>query len=364
MAEETVAAPTATGTNGLAAGGKKGKKDRRPDQSYGSLVKHQFRKNKLAVLSYYFIIVMACVALFADFLANEKPIICSYKGSVYVPVVKDYLVGLGWSTYPAELSNADWKHLNYDWKIGSPVPFNPGTPDLANSFAPPFSSAGGHFLGTDQLGRDMLAGLIHGSRISLSIGLVAMGIATTIGLMLGAMAGYFGGWVDVVISRVIELFLNFPSFFLIITIVSFYDANIWLVMIVIGITGWMGIARLVRGEVLRVRNMEYVTAANSVGFGSSRIILRHVLPNSLAPVLVAVAFGIANAILAESALSFLGFGVPATVVTWGSALNQARDNTEAWWLAVFPGLMIFLTVVSYNLVGDGLRDATDPRLRD
>jgi peptide/nickel transport system permease protein len=364
MAEEIAVAPTSTAATNGVANGEAGKKDKRPDQSYGSLVKHQFRKNKLAVLSFYFIIFMAVVALLADFLANEKPIICSYKGDIYVPVIKDYLVGLGLATYPPELSNADWKSLKYDWKVGAPVSYNPGSPDLQNSFTEPFSFSTGHYLGTDQLGRDMLAGLIHGSRISLSIGLVAMGIATSIGLLLGALAGYFGGWVDVMISRVIELFLNFPSFFLIITIVSFYDADIMLVMVVIGITGWMGIARLVRGEVLRVRNMEYVTAANSLGFRSSRIIMRHVLPNSLAPVLVAVAFGIANAILAESALSFLGFGVPATVVTWGSALNQARDNVAAWWLAVFPGLMIFLTVVSYNLVGDGLRDATDPRLRD
>lgn len=362
-AETTSATLSTTETNGVAAGS--GKKDkRRPDQSYGSLVRHQFRKNKLAVLSYYFIVLMAVVAVFADFLANEKPIACSYKGTFYVPVIKDYLVGLGWSAYPAELTNADWKELKYDWKINAPVRFGPSSTDLTSSFAEPLSFESGHYLGADQLGRDMLSGLIHGSRISLSIGLVAMGIATTIGLMLGAMAGYFGGWVDIVISRVIELFLNFPTFFLIITIVSFLDANIWFVMIVIGVTGWMGIARLVRGEVLRVRNMEYVTAANSLGFGSGRIILRHVIPNSVAPVLVAVAFGIANAILTESALSFLGFGVPATIVTWGSALNQARSNTAAWWLAVFPGLMIFLTVVSYNLVGDGLRDATDPRLRD
>jgi peptide/nickel transport system permease protein len=135
------------------------------------------------------------------------------------------------------------------------------------------------------------------------------------------------------------------------------------VMIIIGLTGWMGIARLVRGEVLRVRNMEYVTAANSLGFGSSRTIFRHVLPNSLAPVLVSVAFGVAGAILTESALSFLGLGVPLETVTWGSTLNLSRGAPFAWWLAVFPGLMIFLTVVSYNLIGDGLRDATDPRLK-
>ncbi len=333
------------------------------DQSYWSLVRRQYKKNSLAMMGLYFICFMFFIAIFADFLANDKPIVCKYKGEVLVPVVRDYLVGLGVGSYSRELANADWKALNYDWKVFPPIPYTGNGTDILASAVKPFESGSDHYLGTDQLGHDVLAGLIHGSRISLSIGFVSMGLAAIIGVILGALAGYFGGWTDILISRVIELFLNFPTFFLIIVIVSFFDANIWLVMLVIGVTGWMGIARLVRGEILRVRNMEYVTAANSLGFGSSRIIFRHVLPNSLAPVFVSVAFGIAGAILLESSLSFLGFGVPATIVTWGSALNQATSNINDWWMAVFPGLMIFLTVVSYNLIGDGLRDATDPRLK-
>ncbi|MBS1910996.1 MAG: ABC transporter permease [Bacteroidetes bacterium] len=336
----------------------------RPDQSYWSLVKHQFRKHRGAVWSLRFIYVLFFVAVFADFLANEKPIACSYKGTFYVPALQEYAVGLHLAKYPPELANADWKTLKYDWKIPAPVQFGSGTPDLSSSFAKPFSFDSGHYLGTDQLGRDLLSGLIHGSRISLAIGFVSMGIAAIIGVLLGAIAGYFGGWVDIAISRLIELFLNFPVFFLIITIVSFMEANIMLVMVVIGATGWMGIARLIRGEVLRIRNMEYITAATSLGFSAPRIILLHVIPNSLAPVLVSIAFGIAGAILIESTLAFLGFGVPLTVVTWGSALNQARSDVTAWWLAIFPGIMIFLTVLSYNLIGDALRDALDPRLRD
>lgn len=362
MAEETqTAVAPATDTNGTPVD-PKGKK-RRPGQSYFSLVRHQFRKNKLAVASLCFILFMFGVAIFADFLANSRPIIGSYKGTLYVPPIQKYLVDWGWATYPPEIISADWKMPSYDWTVSAPIPYDPGSSDLANSFAEPFSTSK-HYLGADQLGRDVLAGIIHGSRVSLSIGFLSMGIAAAIGVLLGALAGYFGGWVDIAISRVIELFLNFPAFFLIITVVSFFDANIWLVMIVIGITGWMGIARFVRGEVLRVRNMEYVAAANSLGFGAMRVIFLHVLPNSLAPVLVSIAFGIAGAILTESALSFLGFGVPATMVTWGSMLNLARSNVYAWWLAIFPGLMIFLSVVSYNLIGDGLRDALDPRLRD
>jgi peptide/nickel transport system permease protein len=337
----------------------------RERQTYWSLVKRQYRKRKGAMVALYFIYFMFALALLADFLANDKPIVCSFQGSFYSPVVHDYMASLGIApTYPKELINPDWKSIDYDWSIFPPIPYTASGSDLLNSFTPPFSEGNDHYLGTDQLGRDMLAGLIHGARISLSIGLVAMAIAGSIGILFGAMAGYFGGWVDIAISRLVELFLNFPSFFLIITIVSFLDANIWYVMLILGLTGWMGIARLVRGEVLRVRNMEYVTAANSVGFGSSRIIMRHVLPNSLAPVLVSLAFGVASAILSEAALSFLGFGVPATTVTWGSTLNQARGNIFAWWLAIFPGLMIFLTVLSYNLIGDTLRDATDPRLKN
>lgn len=330
-------------------------------QTYWRLVRRQYRKHTLAVIALWFIGFMVIVALFADFIANDRPIVCSYKGTLYVPVIQTYLVDLGVSQYPPDLQNVDWKTLDYDWSVFPPVPYAPSATDLANSLISPLESD--HFLGSDQLGRDILSGLIHGARISLSIGFVAVLIEVIIGVTLGALAGYFGGWVDILISRIIELFLNFPTLFLILTIVSFLGPSIFYVMIIIGLTSWMGIARLVRGEVLRVRNTEYVTAANSLGFGAVRTIVRHVLPNSVAPVLVSVAFGVAGAILLESTLSFLGLGVPLEVVTWGSTLNSSREAPFAWWLAIFPGLMIFLTVVCYNLIGDGLRDATDPRLK-
>ena len=346
------------------------RKKKDDNQSYWRLVRRQYKKNRPARVGLWIIMFFVVTALFADFLANNKPIICKYQGTWYVPVVHEYLVGIGFSSWgKEEFANDKWKQLDYDVSIWPPVPYTSRDNDLDNSFVAPFQTGDhSHYLGTDQLGRDLLAGLIHGSRISLSIGIVAMGIATLIGVLLGVLAGYFGGWVDIVVSRLIELFLNFPVFFLIITIVAFYqdsepNALIFLIMAVIGLTGWMNIARLARGEVLRVRNMEYVTAAGALGFSSPRVIFRHVLPNSLAPVLVAIAFGIAAAVLTEAALSFLGFGVPPTVVTWGSMLSEARGNVYAWWLAIFPGIMIFLTVLSYNLVGDGLRDATDPRLK-
>jgi len=359
MADDVRIETPVTATNGAAAAVDLGKPEK--GQTYWSLVKRQYRKHKLAVIALWFILFMCLVALLADFIASDRPIACSYRGTLYMPVIQKYFVDFGWSQYPRELQNVDWKTLEYDWSIFPPIPYASGATDLENSLVAPFT--GDHYLGTDQLGRDILTGLIHGARISLSIGIVAMAIEVIIGVTLGALAGYFGGWVDIAISRIIELFLNFPTFFLILTIVAFLGSNIFYVMMIIGLTGWMGIARLVRGEVLRVRNMEYVTAANSLGFGAPRTIVRHVLPNSVAPVLVSVAFGVAGAILTESTLSFLGLGVPLEVVTWGSTLNSSREAPFAWWLAIFPGLMIFLTVVSYNLIGDGLRDATDPRLK-
>ncbi|HEY3251873.1 MAG TPA: ABC transporter permease [Ignavibacteria bacterium] len=335
----------------------------RPDQTYWSLVKKQYKKNKLAMVALYLVFILVAIALLADFLANSKPIICTYKDSFYAPVFKQYMVDLGISKWDPELLNVDWKSLEYGFAIWPPVRYYFSDVDLFNNVTGP-STETGHYLGTDGIGRDVLSGLIHGSRISLSVGFVAAGISLFIGIVLGAIAGFYGGKVDLLIMRFIEVMQLFPAFFLIITIIALYGSSIWYVMLAIGLTTWTGNAKLTRGEVLRSRNMDYVSAATSLGLSNTRIIFRHVLPNSLAPVLIAGAFEIAGAILTEAGLSFLGFGVKATTVTWGSLLNEARGATSAWWLAIFPGFMIFLTIVTYNLVGEGLRDALDPRLRD
>ena len=332
-------------------------------QSYWSLVKHQYKKNKTAVVAFYIVIFLIVIAVFADMLANNKPIYAKYKGEIYFPVFKEYLVSLGISKWEPEFLNVDWKTLDYESAVWPPVKFYYSDVDLFNNLASP-SVENGHYLGTDQIGRDILSGLIHGSRISLSVGFVAAGISVLIGIILGALAGYYGGNVDIVIMRFIEIMTLFPSFFLIITIVALYGSSIWFIMAAIGLTFWTGDARLTRGEVLKVRNMDYIAAATSLGLKNRRIIFRHVLPNALAPVLVSAPFEVAGAILTEAGLSFLGFGVAATTVTWGSVLSEARGATSSWWLAIFPGFMIFLTIVAYNLVGEGLRDALDPRLRD
>ncbi|MBN8569217.1 MAG: ABC transporter permease [Ignavibacteria bacterium] len=336
-------------------------------ESYWSFVKHQFKKNKPAVVSLYIVILFVFVAVFADFLAYQKPIYTSYNGETYFPIFKDYAVSMGISKWnPPELINIDWKKLEDQGKLGWTLwplvtAYGPNEIDLSNTLAKP---SGSHYLGTDPIGRDLLSGLIHGSRISLSVGFVAAGIAVLIGVLLGSLAGFYGGTTDILIMRFVEIMTNMPTFFLIIVIVAIYGSSIWYVMAAIGLTGWTTDAKLIRGEILKVRNMEYVVAANSVGLPNMRILFRHILPNAIAPVLVSGAFAVASAILIEASLSFLGFGVKATTVTWGSLINLAREASNAWWLAIFPGLMIFISVVAYNLIGEGLRDALDPRLRD
>jgi peptide/nickel transport system permease protein len=241
-----------------------------------------------------------------------------------------------------------------------PIPFHPTKVWLEEYLLPPGEQ--GHILGTDNLGHDILARIVHGTRIALSVGIVAMGIAAVIGIILGSLAGYFGGTTDIIISRLIEIVICFPMLFLILTVLAFLPPSIYNIMIVIGITGWTGIARLVRGEILKVREMDYVKAARASGLPDLRILWRHVLPNSLAPVLVSISFGIAGSILTETSLSFLGFGVQPPDPSWGQILSLAREYPTRMWLAIYPGLAIFITVIGYNMVGEALRDALDPRL--
>lgn len=240
-------------------------------------------------------------------------------------------------------------------------PHDPVEPDLKNILDSPSWS---HPFGTDTLGRDVFSRVIYGSRISLLVGFVSVGIATLIGIMVGALSGYSGGIVDELIMRFVDLMMCFPTFFLILAVIALLEPSIWNIMIVIGLTNWMGIARLVRAEIMSIKNKEYVLAAKAMGFPNRRIIFGHVLPNSLSPVYVVATLGIGGAILTESALSFLGIGVQPPTPSWGNILTQAKDNIEvAWWLSLYPGLAIFLTVMGYNLLGEGLRDIFDPRRR-
>ncbi len=241
-----------------------------------------------------------------------------------------------------------------------PIPFGINEDHLVDKYLPPGSR---YWMGTDGNGRDLLTRMIWGSRISLSVGFVAVAIYVVIGILVGTMAGYFRGWIDIALSRLIEIVICFPAFFLILAVLAFLQPSIFNIMIVIGITGWVTEARLVRGEFLRLADQEFVLAAKALGISEWRIIFRHILPNGLAPVLVAASFGVASAILIESSLSFLGFGISIPTPSWGGILNEARQNFRYWWITIFPGLAIFSTVTAYNLVGEGVRDAIDPRLK-
>jgi peptide/nickel transport system permease protein len=241
------------------------------------------------------------------------------------------------------------------------APMDPNRPDVKKILDSPSSR---HPLGTDQLGRDVLSRMLYGARVSLAVGFVSVGIATVIGIALGSAAGYHGGTIDAMVMRLVDLMLVFPRFFLLLAVLGFLRPSIWTIMAVIGLTGWMSVARLVRAEFLSLREREFVLWSQSIGASAFRIIWRHILPNAIAPVLVAITLGIPAAILAESGLSFLGLGVQPPHATWGNILSEGKDAIEiGWWLSVYPGLAILVTVLSYNLLGEGIRDALDPRLR-
>ena len=283
-----------------------------------------------------------------------------------------------WSKRSAFIRDVVWQRLRYNRMalaggvivlsmflmatVASMVSSDPSAIDVSQRLLSPSWS---HPLRTDDLGRDVLVRMLYGARISLLVGFVAVGISCLIGIVFGALAGYYGGWIDSLIMRFVDIMLCFPTFFLILAVIAFLDPSIWNIMIVIGLTSWMGVARLIRAEFLSLRQRDFVLAAQALGASDRRLIFRHILPNAMSPVLVSATLGVAGAILTESALSFLGIGVQPPTPSWGNMLIIGKQTLgSAWWLSVFPGLAILITVLGYNLLGEGIRDALDPRLKE
>jgi peptide/nickel transport system permease protein len=333
-------------------------KSQRPSRLLLKRLKH----DRFAMAGLYIVLALFIISYLAPVIASNKPIIMSYEDRLYFPAVME-LVPMKWIVDYPELRSLDFSQVKLDESkalVMPPIPYSPYETDLSERLDAPSHK---HWLGTDDLGRDVCSRMIHGAGVSLKVGFVAVGIALLIGVLAGALAGYYGGIIDIIISRFIEIVICFPFFFLILAVIAFLPPNIFNIMIVIGITRWTGIARYARGEFMRLKNQEFTEAARALGVSDRKIIFKHILPNSLAPVLVSATFGIANAILIEAALSFLGLGIQPPMASWGGILSLAKQYIEvAWWLATFPGVAIFITVTAYNILGEGLRDVSDPRI--
>lgn len=378
--------------------------------SYSALLWRRTLAGVGVKLSFAWVAVLVFCAVFAPFLANSMPLLISRDGVVSAPVlhylsVEDawvlscfglILMTLRWrlnagkrlilllsgGVLSAVLANQfvkppalviydDFRSTGYtasDWRIMPPIPYAPSDylRDLGSKgLEAPFASPGHlHLMGTEENGADVLSRMIHASRISLSIGLIASGIALFIGVIVGGLMGYFCGVVDMLGMRLVEIFEDIPTLFLLLTFVAFFGRSLYMMMVIIGVTSWSGYARFVRTEFLKLRKQDYVQAAVASGLPLGSILFRHMLPNGVAPLLVAVSFGIAGAILSEATLSFLGLGV-VDAPSWGQMLDQAvKSSTFNWWMAAFPGGAIFMTVFSYNLIGEAFRDAIDPKLAE
>ncbi|MBN1436229.1 MAG: ABC transporter permease subunit [Sedimentisphaerales bacterium] len=322
----------------------------------------------------YWIFMAAITAIILVILArrNRKRVDPSHRGAVFTKQIIIAIVVLSVGmTIVALVKSKRLDATNYKLMVESgqatqaifaPVPYGYERTELKSSVQPPSRE---HWLGTDDVGSDVLCRLIHGSRISLSVGFIAVGISSVIGIFVGAILGYFGGKIDFIGMRFVEIMMAVPTFFLIITIVAFFERSLINIMVIIGVTSWTGVARFIRAEFFKLRKQDFVQAALALGLPLRSVLFKHMLPNGIAPVLVSATFGIAGAIFTEAALSFLGFGVAPPTPSWGQMLSQGVSSTGRflWWLSLFPGLAIFLTVTAYNLVGEGLRDAIDPRLR-
>jgi peptide/nickel transport system permease protein len=334
-----------------------------------SVWKH-YRKHRGGMLGLSIFLFLLFVAVFGHLLAGNLPVVCRYKGAVSFPaVVATFHKIPGASSlvsmpkpfrFPQFNAKREVPKDRDGWAVWPLVRWGPNDVEPGERLKGPSDA---HLLGTDEVGRDVLSRMIHGTAVAMLVGFISMGIATTIGLVLGALAGYLGGWVDIGISRVIEVFICIPVFYVVLIALQLFEPGIYKVMVILGLFAWTGIARYARAEMMKQKTLDYAMAARALGASTNRVMFRHLLPNSLAPVLVVVAFGVAGAIFAESALSWLGFGVMPPTPTWGTILRSGFDNIRVAPHLLFPAsIAIFVAVLTFNLIGDALRDCTDPRL--
>lgn len=382
---------------------------KQPEQrSYSAQIFSEVSRQWTARFGFCWIAIVATIAVFAPFLANSHPLLLSEQGLLDSPALKymtpgDFvlllvyisavalcfirmkffkkfwtLVGIGLLgsviinaviAPPKVVIYEQYRESaeRYDWTLMAPIPYSPK--DYLRDYgdtgleAPLAKDERTHLFGTDENGADVLSRMIYASRIALGIGLVATGIALFIGILIGGLMGYFSGIVDMIGMRLVEVFEAIPVIFLLLTFVAFFGRDLYVMMVIIGLTGWTGYARFVRAEFLRLRQQEFVQSAVACGLPLRSVLFRHMLPNGMAPVLVTVSFSVASAILAEATLSFLGLG-PVDEPSWGQMLNQAvQAATFNWWMAIFPGGAIFLTMFTYMLIGEAMRDAFDPYLK-
>jgi peptide/nickel transport system permease protein len=331
-----------------------------PSRGYWRTVRRMFWRRRVNRIAAYITLGILFVGLTGNFIASDLPLLLHLNGKTYVAPCLLHPGAL--RMYNNQIIAKDLGPN--DWAIFPPVPWGYNTHDLSSVLQAPSAR---HWLGTDPSGRDVMSRCVYGTRVSILVGVFAVAILVFLGVLLGGLAGYYGRWVDILVVRVIEVVQSIPYLLLIVVMLAILNPQGWsavlAMMVVIGLVGWTGVARLIRGEILKVKKAEYVQAVRALGGSDARIIIRHIIPNSISPVLVSATFAMASAILIVAALSFLGYGIPPDMASWGGILNQARSNLDAWWLAVFPGFAIFITVTVYNLLGEGLRDAIDPKLK-
>ncbi len=337
-----------------------------PSVSPGRRAWQRFRRNRLGFVSLVVFSVLVVASLFAEALSNDKPLLVRYEGQFYLPLLRDYpetTFGGDFATPADYLDPYIRERLTTggNWAVYPPNPYGPRTLNYFASQPNPAAPSGENLLGTDDRGRDLLAQLVYGFRVSVLFGLALTVIGVLLGVLTGAIQGYFGGKTDLAFQRFIEIWGSMPELYLLIIFSAVFAPSVALLLLLLSLFGWMGLSDYVRAEFLRNRQMDYVRAARALGVGNGRIMWRHILPNSMTPVVTFLPFRMSAAILALTSLDFLGLGVPPGTPSLGELLSQGKANLDAWWISLSTFGVLVVTLLLLTFMGDALRDALDPR---